>query len=148
MKALPFVLVIFLFLVFFLGCLSESPYSSIPKVCFGERCVIVEVVSTPEERAQGLMYRQVLSGNAGMLFVFESEGAHGFWMKNTRIPLDGIWMDSQGKIVDIITMSPCEKDPCKVYAPVQNAFYVLEVNAGLAKTWNIQRGDVAQIFGE
>ncbi len=147
MKSLSFVLVIFLFLVFLLGCLSASPYSSIPKVCFGERCVIVEVASTSEERAQGLMYRQALSGNAGVLFVFEKEDIYGFWMKNTLIPLDAIWMDAQGKVVDIQTMLPCEKDPCKVYIPSGNAQYVLEFNPGVARQWGIIPGDVAQISG-
>lgn len=144
MKAI-FVISFFVFL-FLLGCLSPA-VSTTPKVCFGERCVLVEIADTPDERSQGLMFRDSLQGNYGMLFVFESEGIYGFWMKNTLIPLDAVWMDTQGNVVDVITMLPCENDPCKVYTPIGDAKYVLEVNAGVAKSWSIQRGTVAQTSG-
>lgn len=130
---------------FLLGCVSTPTIT--PRVCFGEKCVLVEIADTPEERSRGLMYRDALQGNYGMLFVFETEAMHGFWMKNTRIPLDGIWMDSQGKVVDVIRMLPCESDPCPVYTPRENALYVLEVNAGVAENWLVERGTVASISG-
>jgi hypothetical protein len=132
-------------LVFFFGCVSTQ--TTTPRVCFGERCVLVEIADSPDERSRGLMDRDVLPGNNGMIFVFDEESVHGFWMKNTRIPLDAIWINSLGEVVDIITMFPCEKDPCPVYTPAGNANYVVEINAGLAKTWNIRRGDAVQLVG-
>ena len=142
MKFSLFFLIIFLFL---LGCVSTP--TTTPRVCFGERCVLVEVSDSPDERSKGLMFRDALPGNNGMLFVFDEESIHGFWMKNTLIPLDGIWINSQGKVVDVITMLPCENDPCKVYTPVESSLYVLEVNAGIVESWNIERGMIAQISG-
>lgn len=144
----PFILVIFLLvgIILLSGCLSvESP--SKPRVCFGERCVLVEVARTPEERSRGLMYRESLPPTSGMLFVFEEENVYGFWMKNTRIPLDAIWLDGNGSVVDVITMYPCQKDPCKVYTPSGSALMVLEINAGLAKQWNIVRGASSYMVG-
>lgn len=136
-----------LFCLFFLsGCISSSSTTS-PRVCFGERCVLVEIADSPEERSRGLMDRDSLPGNYGMLFVFDSENIHGFWMKNTLIPLDGIWINSRSEVVDVMTMFPCAKDPCPVYTPRSDAQYVVEVNAGVAKNWNIVPGTIVQIVG-
>lgn len=136
----------FLFLLlFFLGCVSTQ--TTTPRVCFGERCVLVEVADSPEERSRGLMGRDVLPGNSGMIFVFDEESVHGFWMKNTLIPLDAIWINSRGEVVDIITMSPCLNDPCPVYTPIGPSIFVVEINGGLAEMWNILRGDSVQVLG-
>lgn len=140
------ILVVFSVALFFSGCLSDAQPTT-PRVCFGERCVLVEVADSPDERAKGLMYRESLPGNNGMLFVFEDESIHGFWMKNTLIPLDAVWINSRGEVVDTIAMSPCAADPCKVYSPAGDALYVLEVNSGLVQSWNIRRGDIVHIFG-
>lgn len=142
-----FIFVFFMLSILFLsGCLSvEAP--SKPRVCFGERCVLVEVARTPEERSRGLMQRESLPTTSGMLFVFEEENVYGFWMKNTLIPLDAIWLDANGVVVDVITMYPCQKDPCKVYTPSGSALYVLEINAGLAQQWNIVRGASSYLVG-
>ena len=138
-----------LFIILFLsGCLSpavaESPEAS-SKVCLGDKCVSVEIADSENERERGLMFRTELPPNRGMLFVFEEENAHTFWMKNTLIPLDAIWVNAEKKIVDIQTMLPCEKDPCVIYAPRGNALYVLEVNAGVVEKNNIAIGDAVQL---
>ena len=79
------------------------------------------------------MYRDSLPRQSGMLFVFESEHKHGFWMKNTLIPLDMIWINRDSRIVDIKTATPCVSDPCPTYQPIADSLYVLEINAGLSQ---------------
>lgn len=78
-----------------------------------------------------------------MLFVFEKEALYPFWMKNTLIPLDMIWMDAKGKVVDIKTASPCTTDPCPTTAPNGPALYVLEINADMSKFIKLKVGDQA-----
>ena len=73
---------------------------------------------TPEEQAQGLMFRESLTENTGMLFPFPDKGVHRFWMKNTMIPLDMIWMDADGKVIFVSADTPpCKADPCPSYGP-------------------------------
>ena len=90
--------------------------------------VFVELADTPEERAKGLMHREVLEENRGMLFIFEREDKHSFWMKNTLIPLDMVFIDDDYYIVDVLSADPCDMDPCPHYIPKAKAKYVLEVN--------------------
>src|SRR3989344_7461514 len=81
-----------------------------PEVCFQNSCVNVEVSDSPEERARGLMYRESLGENEGMLFIFEDEEIYPFWMKNTLILLDIIWISSDLIIVDIKKVVPCAEE--------------------------------------
>ena len=77
-----------------------------------------------------------------MLFVFGGPGKYSFWMKNTLISLDIIWMDGDGKIVDIKEGAmPCGKNYCESYTPKAPAKYVLEINAGMAKETGMKIGD-------
>lgn len=77
-----------------------------------------------------------------MLFVFSSATKHSFWMKDTLIPLDMIWMDYAHRVVDMRTqVPPCTSDPCPVYTPSANALYVLEINSGLSDTIGLKIGD-------
>ncbi|MCF7906060.1 DUF192 domain-containing protein [Candidatus Gracilibacteria bacterium] len=89
----------------------------------------VEIADTPQKRAQGLMNRERLESDHGMLFVFEEEGFHRFWMRNTLIPLDVIWISKESEVVDVQTLLPCKVDSCPVTSPVSPAKYVIEVNA-------------------
>lgn len=107
----------------------------------GDTKVSVEVPETPAEMARGLMHREYLAEDSGMLFVFDKEKKHSFWMKNTLIPLDMIFINSENTIADILAAEPCKEDPCKSYIPKAEAKYVLEVNAGYAEKHNIQIGD-------
>jgi uncharacterized membrane protein (UPF0127 family) len=75
-----------------------------------------------------------------MLFVFDEIDHHSFWMKNTKIPLDIIWMNERKEIVYWVTADPCKKDPCDFYAPLQKAKYVLELNEGFVKKHGLQLG--------
>ncbi len=105
--------------------------------------ITVEIADSAEEHAIGLMFRTELAENTGMLFVFDDMQQRGFWMKNTKIPLDIIFIDPEGIIVDIKeNFQPCTTEQCEIYfsAPAQ---YVLEVNAGFVKNHTILLGDVA-----
>jgi uncharacterized membrane protein (UPF0127 family) len=93
--------------------------------------VNTELAVTPEERAQGLMFRQKLEFDQGMLFVFEREGIYSFWMKNMLIPLDLVWLDRGKRVVHVERdVPPCAEDPCPTYTSNVPALYVLELKAG------------------
>jgi uncharacterized membrane protein (UPF0127 family) len=117
-----------------------------PATCIEGKCVHVQLAITEAEKQRGLMGVTSLSDTKGMLFVWDEEGQYPFWMKDTLIPLDMIWIDAQNKVVDFTTMQPCEADPCPVYSPSANAQYVLETRAGLMEEWGITRGSEAQLL--
>ncbi|MDA0989014.1 MAG: DUF192 domain-containing protein [Chloroflexi bacterium] len=107
----------------------------------------LEVARTSSERALGLMGRTSLPQEAAMLFVFESEEYRSFWMKNTLIPLDILFLDARGVVVDVQTMQPqigVSDDALKIYRSAQPARYALEMNADLADALGIMPG--AQIL--
>ncbi|MEK6894507.1 MAG: DUF192 domain-containing protein [Nanoarchaeota archaeon] len=133
-------IIIIIFVVFLIFYNKED----VNKVCIGDNCFVVEVVDDDEKRQKGLMFREELDENTGMLFIFENEGVYPFWMKNTLIPLDMLWMDSSGKIVDIKEADPCESDPCEVIYHSGSAKYVLEINKGLSATLEIEIGEIAE----
>lgn len=113
------------------------------KVCFEDNCFNVEIADNRETRELGLMFREKLDEDSGMFFIFENEGSYPFWMKNTLIPLDIIWIDSSGKIVDIREAIPCESEPCQIYYHADSAKYVLEINKGLSAELGIEIGNMA-----
>ena len=120
-----------------------SPTSAQPKACFGSNCFFVELAKTQAEQEKGLMFRQKLDENKGMLFLFQKEGEYPFWMKNTLIPLDIIWINDEHKVVFINENSqPCPViGECPLINPGVSATYVLEINAGLAKKYWVKIGD-------
>ena len=101
----------------------------------------VEIAADDEERANGLMFREKLGKNKGMLFVYSNSEVRTFWMKNTLIPLDIIFISSELEIINIEEALPCLEDPCKVYSSKEEVKYVLEVNKGFTKWKNINVGD-------
>jgi uncharacterized membrane protein (UPF0127 family) len=110
--------------------------------------VSAEIAATEAEREQGLMNRRSLNKDAGMIFVFDRPGAHEFWMKNTLIGLDMLWLDKTGKVVSLTeSVPPCEADPCPTYPPTAVADYVLEVAAGYARTHRLKVGDTLTLKG-
>ena len=105
----------------------------------GDVAVPVEVAATPERQSLGLMYRKDLAESAGMLFVFAETSEHSFWMKNTVLPLDMIFIGEDQRIVGIVRDAvPFTTTPRSVGAPSR---YVLEVNAGFSDRHGLQRGD-------
>jgi uncharacterized membrane protein (UPF0127 family) len=120
-----------------------------PRVIFPDGFVVsVETVADDELRAQGLMYRDHLQPATGMLFFFAEDDVHQFWMKNTRIPLDMIFIDVNRRIVGVQhEVPPCHADPCPSYGPGLPSRYVLEVGGGVAKQHGLKAGDLLKFEG-
>jgi len=102
---------------------------------------IIEIADDATERAQGLMFREFLDDKNGMFFVFDEEDYHSFWMKNTLIPLDIVFISQEFEIVDVIYAEPCKTDQCESYKSAKPAKYVLEVNGNFTIKNNIEIGD-------
>jgi uncharacterized membrane protein (UPF0127 family) len=101
----------------------------------------VEVARTPEERSLGLMGRRYLGKDEGMLFIFETEDHHSFWMKNTFIPLSIAFIDRDGRIVWMIDMKPLALDS---HVPPKPILYALEMNKGLFSSHGVKVGDIVR----
>jgi hypothetical protein len=99
----------------------------------------VEVAKTPNERSKGLMGRKHLGQNEGMFFIFETEGYHGFWMKDTLIPLSLAFIDKEGRIIKITDMKPLTLESHDPPAPI---LYALEMKRGWFSANGIKAGDV------
>jgi hypothetical protein len=101
--------------------------------------ITAELAVTQEERERGLMFRKKLGFDQGMLFVFEEEGFHSFWMKNMFISLDFIWLDKEKRIVHIKqNVPPCEQEPCPVYSSKVPSMFFLELKAGSVEKRNLK----------
>ncbi|NIM58077.1 MAG: hypothetical protein GTO16_03915 [Candidatus Aminicenantes bacterium] len=95
--------------------------------------ITAELAISDEERQLGLMFREKLKPDQGMLFVFKDEDFHSFWMKNMKISIDILWLDKEKRIVHIErNVPPCKKPPCTSYSSKIPAMYVLEIQAGMA----------------
>jgi uncharacterized protein len=118
-----------------------------PRVVFPDGyAVTVEVVADDETREQGLMYRDHLAEDRGMIFFFAQSGEYPFWMKNTLIPLDMIWIDEGLHIAHVAhDVPPCKADPCPSFPPNAQAKYVLEVAAGVAAKHHLKDGDALRL---
>jgi len=107
----------------------------------GSTLIDVEVADSAKERQLGLMHRESLDDDSGMVFIFSEEQRGGFWMKNTLIPLSIAFFDAEGEILKILDMRPCEEDPCPIYDPGVAYFGALEVNQGAFDRWGVAEGD-------
>jgi uncharacterized membrane protein (UPF0127 family) len=109
----------------------------------------VEVADDNAERARGLMYRDRMDADAGMLFLFERQEPQAFWMKNTKIPLDILYFDEGWTLVGwSLDTPPCSLgDRCPNYPSQAPARYVLELNAGTAMRIGAQFGDKLTVNG-
>jgi uncharacterized membrane protein (UPF0127 family) len=106
-----------------------------------------EIADTTKKRAEGLMYREHLAKDRGMLFTFDQAQPWTFWMKNTRIPLDIIWMNEKKQIIHIAPNVPiCTRtdDSCPQYQPNDPALYVLELGGGEAARLKLEKGTKLQ----
>ena len=119
----------------------------ITKVCFEGNCFKIELALTQDEQAKGLMFREELARNEGMLFIFGKEQNRSFWMKNVLIPLDIIWLNKEKEAVLINkNVQPCNADNCQpIYSekPVQ---YFLEINADTADKIGLEIGSKMSIY--
>lgn len=122
----------------------EMEVESLPlsaQVTVAGQTILLEVATTPAEQAQGLMFRPELAADRGMLFQFPEARIVRFWMKNTLIPLDMIFL-RDGKIKSIIAdVPPCQADPCPTYGPrTKEVNQVLELGAGQAQKLGLELG--------
>ena len=107
--------------------------------------IALDLATTPEELAQGLMFRPSLPEDRGMLLLFPEERLPNIWMKNMLIHLDLVFLDNSGRVVDVIDrVAPCAADPCPHYIPRHPARTVLEVAAGVAGRHGLQVGDIIE----
>ncbi|MCX6813594.1 MAG: DUF192 domain-containing protein [Candidatus Azambacteria bacterium] len=133
---------IFLYVLKNKTALSQANYTS---VCFSGRCFNAEVASSFYARMKGLMYREFLADDAGMLFVFQGEDKYSFWMKNTLISLDMVWINKNKEIVYIAKkVQPCKSLICPSVSPDRPALYILEINGGKADEVGLKIGDKAE----
>ncbi len=119
------------------SCTAQGPYVELNGIRFS-----VELAETEDKRALGLMFRDSMPDDHGMFFVFPAESSLGFWMKNTRIPLDIFYFDSSLSLVSVSeNTAPCRTPKCPVYPSNGPAKYVLELNAGKAAELGVKSGD-------
>jgi len=114
------------------------------EVYFEDHSFSVEIADTPEERRRGLMFREQLGENEGMLFVYEEESPRSFWMKNTLIPLDIIFLDSEMRIINIEKANPepnTSDENLASYRSERPAQYVLEINQNRSEEIGLEKGD-------
>jgi uncharacterized membrane protein (UPF0127 family) len=128
--------------------------ASAPAPAGGPACIApdgtrirLELALTDSEKELGLMFRDTLAPDNGMLFPFAQDGTLPFWMKNTMIPLDMVWLSSRGEVVEVKTVQPCHLDPCESYENTRPARAVLEINAGAAAKHGIKPGERLQFEG-
>lgn len=107
----------------------------------GAVMVEIEVADSPALHARGLMHRESLPDDAGMLFLFFQDGEGSFYMKDTLIPLSIAFFDRDGVILKIMDMEPCEEGRCPSYLPGVTYRGALEVNQGAFEEWGVEVGD-------
>ncbi len=141
MKKTTILVLCVLLMVIFLLFYNSYKSQNITSVYFDDVKVSVEVAESQDEITKGLMYREELGENEGMLFIFQDEKERTFWMKNMLIPLDMIFLDSEKNIVQIVkNAEPCTESLCPLYSSQFLSKYVIEVNSGFADKPNIQVG--------
>ncbi len=131
----------YLLLLYYPGCYAADTILTINSAVFE-----VELAVTPDERKTGLMQRNNLAANQGMLFIYPEPRIISFWMKQTLIPLDILYFDSNGQLLEVYeSVFPCSIPPCKRYTNRNPAQFVLEVKAGTIQQLNIMIGDSFEI---
>lgn len=137
------ILIILLLSLFLYFVFNKNRNVSESFVCFSDNCIEAEIAATNQERQKGLMFKKSLPENQGMLFVFNKADMYSFWMKNTYIPLDIIWIN-ENQVIHMEQAVPCKED-CISYKPQNPAKYILETNTGFIEKNNIQIGDKVEI---
>lgn len=123
------------------ACMAQGPSVTLKNERFS-----VELALTQEKQALGLMFREELPDDHGMLFVFPVAAKRSFWMKNCRIPLDILYFDENLKLVSMSENTPpCRTQRCPNYPSAGPAKYVLELNAGKAAELGVQAGDALEL---
>jgi len=134
------ILLIIVILVFIYQ--NNKNAEEISKVCIKDQCFSVELAKTPAEQAKGLSNRTSIDQSNGMLFIFQKADIYSFWMKDTLIPLDMIWINDNKIVYIERSAQPCFETSCPIFNPNQTANYVLEINGNLASEYNISEGEI------
>jgi uncharacterized membrane protein (UPF0127 family) len=134
--------IIFLLIIVWISMAHSQTLPKVP-LYIKSREIWVEVAKTPGERAHGLMGRKHLGKDEGMLFIFETEDYHGFWMKDTRIPLSIAFINKEGRIVGVTDMEPLTLES---HIPPQPILYALEMKKGWFSAHGLKVGDVIRFF--
>ncbi|MGI0006365.1 MAG: DUF192 domain-containing protein [Nitrososphaera sp.] len=115
-------------------------------VSIGDVRLLADIAADPNQKSLGLGVRNNMTEAEGMLFPFESEAPHGFWMNGMKFPIDIIWLDSGKKVVHIEPdLKPCPSVlDCPNYVPDSNALYVLETVAGFSERHDVTVGTQAE----
>lgn len=143
-KSIKIYIVLTVILLVFFFIYMKSQNKEIKTVCINGSCFDVELAETREQRIKGLMHREALAENSGMLFIYNEEDYYSFWMKNMKFPIDIIWMDRNKEVVHMEKdVPPCQNDECPNYKPSQKAMHILEIGSGVADKLNIKIGDKA-----
>ncbi len=146
MKKRFYIIVIIILVILFLLALFIILFSkNSSEIIIKGKKIKVEIADTELQREKGLMYRTGLDENSGMLFVYPDSSIRSFWMKNTLIPLDIVFINENLEIVDIKNTLPCSSEPCSVYTSSLPAKYVLEVNSGFSERNNISIAESVSI---
>ncbi|MBI5151904.1 DUF192 domain-containing protein [Candidatus Peregrinibacteria bacterium] len=112
----------------------------------GDYKISVEIADTDAAIQKGLMGREKLESDKGMLFIFKEDALRAFWMKNVLIPLDIIFISADKRVINIVENAPlCKKDPCENYLSKEPAKYVIEIAGGGSAAHGIQSGDAVEI---
>ena len=114
-------------------------------VTINGKTIEIEIADEPDERSRGLMFRESLTKDTGMLFLFDREDFYSFWMMNVNFNLDLIWINSNGNVVHIERDVPSCFMNCPTYAPKEAARYVLELNSGVANELDLLVGSFVSI---
>ena len=119
----------FLLLLFFapLQLMAQETFERVSLTLNG-KLYQIEIADTPARQSQGLMFREALADDAGMLFYYRRPTGLYIWMKNTLIPLTVLWLDQDARVIHRELLQPCRSDPCPVYGPDRPASYVLELS--------------------
>ena len=123
------------------SCMAGGPYVQLKGQRFS-----VELAETQEKQALGLMFRDNMPQDHGMLFIFPDDALRSFWMKNTRIPLDIFYFNSKLELVSVAENArPCRTRSCPGYPSTGPAKYVLELNSGKAAELGAKPGDLLKL---
>lgn len=134
-------------LVLLLSFAWGLPAARFTTVTIHQRIFRTEIAETPEQQIRGLMFRTSIPDDFAMLFPYTEEDTRSFWMKNTLVPLDIIYLDRNKTVVDLYAdVPPCRREPCPDYPSRKPAQYVLEIRGGLARVIGLKVGDRV-VFG-
>jgi uncharacterized membrane protein (UPF0127 family) len=122
--------------------LSGHVFAADTSVTLKDRTFTVEQANDAASQERGLMFRDSMPADHGMIFNFADEQPRTFWMKNCRMPLDILYFDKNYKLVSMQQRVPaCRSDPCPTYPSEGPSKYVLELNAGMADKLGVKPGD-------